>query len=411
MNILFIHQNFPGQFKQLATHLANDPQHQILAICQPHALGHPQVTNKITYTPKSKAKKGTHHYLQNMQSSVLNGQAVIKVLLELKKRGYTPDIIIAHPGWGEALYVKDVYPTTPLLSHFEFYYHAIGADSDFDPEYPIQLDDRLRIRTRNAINLLNLETCDAGISPTQWQKNLHPAPFHPKISVIHEGIDTSTVIPNAEQTVTLPNGRTLNKSDEVITYVSRNLEPYRGFHTFMRAVEEICKRRPNAQIVIVGGDDVSYGNRLPQGQTYRQKMLQEVKIDPNRVHFLGKIPYADYLALLQVSSAHIYLTVPFVLSWSMLEAMSAGCLVVGSDTSPVREVLHHGQNGLLVDFFSPMQITEAVDEVFAHPARMQTLRDAARQTIIDNYEVQQSLTSYLNVINDLVTNKMKIGAA
>jgi glycosyltransferase involved in cell wall biosynthesis len=194
----------------------------------------------------------------------------------------------------------------------------------------------------------------------------------------------------------------LTREHEVVTYVARNLEPYRGFHIFMRAVQEICKRRPKAHIAIVGGDGVSYGKHLAGGQTYREKMLTEVSLDPERVHFLGKLPYAKYLSLLQVSSAHIYLTYPFVLSWSMLEAMAAGCLVIGSDTAPVREVLAHGHNGLMVDFFSPMQIADAVDEVLEHPNRMQELRQMARKTVVDRYEVGQSIAGYWQLINGMI---------
>lgn len=401
MKILFIHQNFPGQFRHLATHFASNPQNHVVCICQTQAPGHHLIKNKLIYQPSRQSTAGTHHYLRGMENAVLNGQAVAKILIEIKNQGYIPDIVIAHPGWGEALYVKDIFPTTPLLSHFEFYYHADGADVGFDPEFPLSIDDRLRIRTRNALHLLNLEACDAGISPTQWQKSLHPPEFHSKLSVIHEGIDIDLVTPNSKQTFKLPNGNTLTQEHEVITYVARNLEPYRGFHILMRAVEEICQRRPNAQIVIVGGDEVSYGQPLPNGLTYRQKMLEEINIDPNRVHFLGKIPYSDFLALLQVSSAHIYLTVPFVLSWSMLEAMSAGCLVIGSDTPPVREVIQHGENGLLVDFFSPQQVSETVDEVFKRQPQMKLLREKARQTIVENYPVKQSINCYLDLINQL----------
>lgn len=405
MNVLFIHQNFPGQFRHLAGHLAADPGNRVLAICQPHAPRHPKVPNTLVYRPARKPGPDTHHYLRSLEDGILNGQAVAKVLLKLRKAGFTPDIVIAHPGWGEALYVKDVFPATRLLSLFEFFYHADGADANFDPEYPLTLDGRARIRTRNALHLLNLAACDAGVSPTHWQKSLHPAEYQSAISVIHEGIDTRVAVPNPQQTFTLPNGKVLTRQDEVVTYVARNLEPYRGFHQFMRAAEEICRRRPNAEIVIVGGDDVSYGQRLPKGQTYRQKLLQEVSIDPMRVHFLGRIPYERYLALLQVSSAHVYLTVPFVLSWSMLEAMSAGCLVIGSDTAPVREVLEHGKNGLLVDFFSPQQIAAAMDEVLVHEDRMQALKTAARQTIIERYEVRNALMLYQKVINSLLRSK------
>ncbi|GBG15992.1 uncharacterized protein NMK_3615 [Novimethylophilus kurashikiensis] len=402
MKTLFIHQNFPGQFRHLAAHLARDLDSQVVSLCQPQAPGHPLIKQRVSYEPSRKPSPHTHHYLHSLESGVLNGQAVAKVLLELKKQGFVPDIVIAHPGWGEALYVKDIFPATPLLSLFEFYYHAEGADTGFDPEFPLSLDDRLRIRTRNALHLLNLEACDAGVSPTQWQKAVHPAEFREKISVVHEGIDTDGMVPNPQQTFALPSGRVLSRADEVVIYVSRNLEPYRGFHKFMHAVQEICRRRPNAQIVIVGGDGVSYGRALPEGQTYREKLLQEVEIDPKRVHFLGKIPYADYRSLLQVSSAHVYLTVPFVLSWSMLEAMSAGCLVVGSKTAPVEEVISHGENGLLVDFFSPVEVADAVDAVFAHPDRLQTLRDNARQTVVERYAVKRGLAQYLALIDRLV---------
>jgi glycosyltransferase involved in cell wall biosynthesis len=403
MNILFIHQNFPGQFPHLAAHLAADPRNKVAAICQAQAPRLPQVPNTFVYEPARRPGNTTHHYLRSMEDGVLNGQAVAKVLLKLKKGGFVPDVVIAHPGWGEALYVKDIFPQTKLVSLFEFYYHAEGADVNFDPEFPLDLDGRARIRTRNGLHLLNLTACDAGVSPTHWQKSLHPREFHSKISVIHEGINTGLVVPNPAQTFQLPNGKVLTRRDEVITYVARNLEPYRGFHQFMRAAQEICQRRPNAEIVIVGGDEVSYGQSLPNGQTYRQKLLQDVRVDVNRVHFLGKIPYPQYLALLQVSSAHVYLTVPFVLSWSMLEAMSAGCLVIGSDTAPVREALVHGKNGLLVDFFSPAKIAERVDEVFAHPDRMQAIRQAARQSITERYEVGQSIKRYGEVISSVLS--------
>lgn len=405
MNILFIHQNFPGQFKHLASFFARDPRHRVVAIAQTNAPGLPDVPNMLVYRPARSPGDKTHHYLRGMEHAVLNGQAVAKVLLRLRDAGYLPDLVIAHPGWGEALYVKDVFPTAKLIGYFEFYYHAEGADVGFDPETPAGLDDRLRIRTRNALHLLNLELCDAGICPTDWQKSLHPVAFQHKLSVIHEGIDTQHVVPDQSAFFTLPNGWVLSQKDEVVTYVSRNLEPYRGFHIFMRAVEKICEHRPNAHIVIAGGDDVSYGKRLADGRSYREKMLQEVRIDPERVHFVGKLPYRDYLTLLQVSSAHIYLTVPFVLSWSMLEAMSAGCLIIGSDTPPVREVIRHGENGLLVDYFSPLQIAGTIDQVFAHPDRMQAIRDQARKSVVSRYEARNSIKAYIDLIRQVIRHE------
>ena len=216
------------------------------------------------------------------------------------------------------MYVKDVYPNTKLINYFEFFYHGNGADTNFDPEFPNSLDDVLRIRTKNSINLLSLQASGAGVSPTQWQKSLYPSEFQPKISVIHEGVNIDIAKPNSEALFTLPNRRKLTTKDKVVTYVARNLEPYRGFHQFMRALPEICQRQPDCHVLIVGGDDISYGRKLDSGLNYREKLLQEISFDQNRVHFFGKLSYTDYLSVLQISSAHVYLTVPFVLSWSML---------------------------------------------------------------------------------------------
>ena len=256
----------------------------------------------------------------------------------------------------------------------------------------------MRVRTRNAIHLLSLDAVDFGITPTQWQKSVFPHEYWPKLSVVHEGIRPADTLPLADPGLRLPSGKFLTKNDKVITYVARNLEPYRGFHIFMRAVAEICKRNPAVHIVIVGGDDVSYGNRLPKGDSYRKRALVEVKIDTDRVHFLGQIPYQQYLDVLSISLAHVYLTVPFVLSWSMLEAMSAGCLVVGSDTPPVREVIRDGENGILVDFFSPNAIADAVEKVIGSPDGLQSFRQAARRTILENYMLDFGISGYRKII-------------
>ena len=398
MRILFCHQNFPGQFSHIAAHLASIKGNQVVSISQPQARGLPQIPN-ITYAPSRKVTANIHHYIAGLESAVLNGQAVAKTLESLKRKGFVPDVVIGHAGWGETLYVKDVFPTAKLINYFEFFYHATGADTDFDPEYPNTIDDVLRIRTKNSINLLALENCDAGISPTQWQKSLYPIEYQSKISVIHEGVNTALAKPNALAKFLLPNGKTLTAKDKIVTFVSRNLEPYRGFHMFMRALPEICQRLPDCHVLIVGGDEVSYGRKL-SGTTYREKMLQEVNVDTNNVHFLGKIAYAAYMQMLQISSAHVYLTVPFVLSWSMLEAMAAECLVIGSSTAPVTEVLN-AKNGLLVDFFSPSDIAKAVDKALNNKQKMNSLRKNARATILKAYGLQQSILQYAHLFKQL----------
>ena len=400
MRVLLIHQNFPGQFRHIALNWAANSGNQVVSIGQKHAPGIQGVA-RVLYDPARKMTPNIHHYIAGAESGILNGQAVIKACMALKQKGFVPDIVIGHAGWGETLYVKDVFPDVPLVNYFEFFYHATGADCDFDPEYMNAFDDYMRIRTKNTINLLSLDGCDAGISPTHWQKSVYPRRYQDMISVIHEGVDTERVTPDPAARLKLASGVELGPGDEVVTYVARNLEPYRGFHIFMRAAQEICRRRPKCHILIIGGDGVSYGRRLEGNKTYRQKMLEEVEIDPQRVHFLGQIPYDQYLRVLRVSSAHVYLTVPFVLSWSMLEAMSAGCLVIGSNTAPVLEALEHERNGLVVDFFSPSGIADAVDEALGHKKKMVKLRKRAREFVVENYTVQRSLTQYRELVEGL----------
>jgi glycosyltransferase involved in cell wall biosynthesis len=402
MRVLFLHQNFPGQFPHIASHLANTHGNQVLSISQPQARGLQGVKN-ILYQPARQITKNIHHYIAGLESAVLNGQAAAKVMEALKQKGFVPDAVIGHAGWGETLYVKDVFPNTKLINYFEFFYHATGADTDFDPEFPNTIDDHLRIRTKNSINLLSLHASDAGISPTQWQKSLYPSEFQPKISVIHEGVNTELAKPNPNAELTLPNGLKLRKKDKVVTFVARNLEPYRGFHQFMRALEEICQRQPDCHVLVVGGDEISYGRKPDGTLNYREKLQKEVSFDKNRVHFLGRLPYADFLTMLQISSAHVYLTVPFVLSWSMLEAMAAECVVIGSDTAPVSEVIN-GENGVLVDFFSPSEIAAKVDDVLSNQSSQKyvAMRKNARATIVNNFNVHKSIQQYQHLFETLI---------
>lgn len=400
MNVLFIHQNFPGQFRHLVSHFASlsGNSNRVVGICQPQAPGirDKQFSSviKSVYRPHRKPTKNGHPYLSRTEAAVLNGQGVARCLIDLRKKGFKPDLAFAHIGWGEVLYFKDVFPDVPLIGHCEFYYHGNGTDVDFDPEFPADIDERMRVRTWNMTQLVSLVSVDAGISPTRWQHDLYPSEFHDKIEIIHEGINTGVVRPDSNQRLTFPDGAVLTKDMEVVTYTARGLEPYRGFHIFMKAAEEICRRRPKCHIIITGGDEARYGKKLPGGLSYREKLLKEVMIDHGRVHFMGIVPYETHLKILQISSAHVYLTIPFVLSWSMVEAMAAQCVIIGSATPPVEEVIENGRNGLLCDFFSPQQIADRVDQVFDHPLRMRHLGEEARRDIIERYDVKDKLAEY-----------------
>jgi glycosyltransferase involved in cell wall biosynthesis len=310
----------------------------------------------------------------------------------LRAEGFTPEVIYAHPGWGEALFLRDVFPAARLVLYCEFYYRARGADVGFDPEYPGAPDDAYRLRIKNAAALLSLEASDAGTSPTNWQRDSFPGEFKARIRVVHDGIDTDFFAPGGADALDLPHGGArLTRGDEVVTYVARNLEPYRGFHSFMRAVPIIQAQRPHAHIVVAGHNGVSYGTALPDGETYKSRLLSEVGacVDMTRLHFIDWLPYGALRTLYRISAAHVYLTYPFVLSWSLLEAMSTGCPIVASDTEPVREIVRDGQNGRLVDFFDPQAIADAVERSIADRSDATPMRLNARATIVERYDLRR----------------------
>jgi glycosyltransferase involved in cell wall biosynthesis len=383
--ILFLHQNFPGQFLHLCRALADTNRLFFITKATRNRL---QNVKLVEYAPHRQPNPDIHLYLRTLEDAVLHGQGVARLLLQMQKENIRPDIIIGHSGWGETQFVKDVFPDVPLLSYIEFYYSATGADVGFDPEFPSNPELKFQLRVRNQMILSCLEATDVGLSPTHWQHARIPPIFQPKVEVIHDGVDTDAVKPAASPSVTLGEGLHFDGSVPLVTFVARNLEPYRGFHIFMRAVNRILADNPAAHIVIVGGDGVSYGARLPEGDSYKARALKENPIDDeSRVHFVGKLEYDVFKKLLQTSDAHVYLTYPFVLSWSMLEAMASGCLLIGSRTPPVEEVVRHGENGLLVDFFDPAEIAATVTDALKRPEHFRDIRRAARQTVIDRYDL------------------------
>ena len=390
MRILFVHQNFPGQYRHIAAHYARNG-HQVVGVGE----------NKNLRRTKPVAAVRLLGYDAPAGGAIPRGRRVAAGAAQLRRSGFVPDVIFAHIGWGEALFLKDVFPEARIVLYCEYFYRAQGGDMGFDPEFPATAEKQLRLRVMNAPLLMALDASDIGMAPTLWQQSRFPKVYRPGIRVIHDGIDTDRVTPGRPE-------------EELITYISRNLEPYRGFHTFMRAIPEIQRRRPKARIVIVGGDEVSYSPRLAEGKTYRQELLKELdgRIDLSRVRMMGRIPYSDYVELLRKSSVHVYLTYPFVLSWSLLEAMSAGCLVVGSRTSPVQEVMRDGENGLLVDFFSPSAIAERIDYALEHQRELQPLRVAARQTVVQRYDLKRvCLPAQLRLVEALERQRADAGAA
>lgn len=389
MNILFVHQNFAGQFKFLAPALAKQG-HTVRALSIA-GVGAEGVEN-IKYTPRRGTTPNVHPWASDIETKLIRGEACAQEAARLRAEGYSPDIIVGHPGWGEMLFLRDIWPQAPQLHFLEFYY-ASNADVGFDPEFTDEdWRSRARVRAKNASGLLNLEQMDAAYSPTAWQRSSYPSFVHSRVDVIHDGIDTDALRPDQNASVTLGrDGLQLRPGMKVVTFVNRNLEPYRGYHSFMRALPEMQRLAPDAFFVLVGGDSVSYGAKAPEGKSWKQIFLDEVapRIDHARVAFVGSIPYPAFKALMQISAAHVYLTYPFVLSWSMLEAMACGAPVIGSATPPVQEVIQHGHNGLLVDFFDYKGLADTVADVLNNPQRYTDMRAAARQTIIDGYDLHR----------------------
>lgn len=410
MNYLFIHQNFPGQYQHAVRQLAARPGNKVYFVTQPNDNTMAGVY-KVIYPRDPRGLVNCHAYSAELDRGIHTGARVADACRELQNQGFRPDLIIGHSGWGETLFVKDVFPDVPLLANFEFYYHSQGVDVGFDPEFVSIFNEPSRLRTRNGINLLAFQSADWGHSATQWQRHLYPPEMQSRISVLHEGVNTDTVRPRPDALFKLPDSRkTLSRSDEVITYVSRNLEPYRGFHMFMRALPQVLRRRKKAHVVIVGGDGVSYGAPPPPRSTFREMMLQELgtKLDLERVHFVGMLDYQEYLTLLQVSSVHVYLTYPFVLSWSFIEAMASGCLIIGSATPPVLEVLRDGKNGLAVDFFAFKQLANLIESALEQPAKMESLRNAARATAVDEFDLRRRvLPRWEALFDDLINGRVR----
>lgn len=391
MKILFVHQNFPGQFVHLAPALA-ERGHEVRALTDENNNRKFPIEvfryRKPEGRPDPKIARHGATFAEMTNRAYRAARAAI-VLRD--KHGYHPDVIFGHGGWGETLYLREVWPKARLIVYAELYYSPRGLDVGFDPEFGEASDEKaFSVVSRQGHQALMMAQADAALSPTEFQADTFPDCFRDKIQIIHDGVDTTRLAPRPNASVTLPTGQAFQAGDEVLTFINRNLEPYRGYHSFMRALPAVMEARPNAHVVIIGADGVSYGAK-PQGdRSWKDMFLDEVRdrIDLSRVHFTGRVPYSTFVSLMQITRAHCYLTIPFVLSWSMLEAMSAGALVVGSRTAPVEELITDGQNGRLVDFFDIDEIADTLIEVLANPQAQVPLKEAARRHIVENYDLK-----------------------
>jgi len=406
MRVLFLHNNFPAQYRYIASAFAAEPSN-VVVYGTMNAEGSLPNVRKALYKPSRQPHQSTHHYIRNYEEAVLNGQAVYRLGLDLKRQGFEPDIVCGHSGWGPTLFVKDLWPRARLLPYFEWFYRGRGSDADFLEPNSLSEDDLCRIRARNAPILVDLAQADAGVCPTEFQRAQFPEIFKPKLVRLFDGIDTNFFAPEKGARLKLDElGIDIGDDDEVVTYATRGMEPYRGFPQFMRAAALLMERRPKLRVIVTGTDRVAYGRQLPPGETWKQRMLAELgaRLDAARLHFTGSLPYGQYRQVLRVSAAHVYLTVPFVLSWSLMESLSCGCLVVASDTAPAREVIEDGVTGLLADFFSPEAIAARVEEALDDPARMAAIRANARELILQRYALSKLLPMQMKLIRDVAAS-------
>jgi len=404
LRFLFVHQNFPGQFLHILRHLAASGQHDIIFITQENANIIAGV-RKATYRGPGDLNPSIHRDAQEFDHAMTRAQGVAQVAANLKELGFRPDVIIGHQGWGEMLNLGDIWPDVPMLGYYEFYYNTSGFDVNFDPEFPTLYSALPRVRAKNAVNMLALANPGHGITPTRFQQSTYPAWARDRIAILSEGVNLDICHPDpTAASRTFQHGDlVVEPGEKLVTYVARDLEPYRGFHIVMRALPSLLRARLDVKVLLVGSDGVSYGARL-QDSTWREHMLREVgpSLDPARVHFCGRVDYADYIRMLQRSDAHVYLTYPFVASWSLREALAMGCAIVASDTAPVQEFVAHGQAGLLTPFLDPAALSLRIQETLEDTGLAARLRVGARTYAEQHLRMEDHLAGYMRLIEVLV---------
>ena len=401
MRYLFVHQNFPGQFLHLVRHLVRKPGTEIIFITEENPNHIPGV-RKVTYQTPPFGHPTTFKVAVDFEAATMRAAIVAGLANNLKSLGFKPDMIIGHHGWGEMLNMVDVWPDVPLLGYYEYFYRTQGLDVGFDPEFAIPPENYARVRAKNAVNLTALNNPGLGQTPTRFQHATYPEWARRRITMLPEGVNLADCAPDPESRPRpyALNGFQVQPGEKLVTYVARDLEPYRGFHIMMRAIPRLLRSRPDVKIILVGGDGVSYGARLV-GTTWREYMLREVGayLDPDRVLFAGKVEYRAFLRMLQRSDAHVYLTYPFVASWSLREALACGCTIVASDTAPVHEFITDGVTGVLTPCLDPARLAERVLALLDSADDNGQLRANARRFAETTLRLDTYLRAYLALLD------------
>jgi glycosyltransferase involved in cell wall biosynthesis len=397
MHILFIHQNFPAQFGHIAAYLIKKKGFRCTFLSEaPPA--NVEGIERIQYQVAGGATERTHFCARTFENAMWHSQAIYEALAA--RSDIQPDLIVAHSGFLSTIFLRELYKC-PIVNYFEFYYLTQGSDMDFRPDFPYPAIKLLRARARNANLLLDLENCDIGYSPTRWQRNLFPENYRSKIRVAFDGVDTTFWRPLPEKTRRIANW-VVPEGVRVVTYVSRGLESIRGFDIFMKTAKLLCQRRRDLVFFVVAEDRICYGGdaEFIGGNSFKQWVLARDNYDLSRFIFTGLLPPAKLVELFSLTDLHIYLTVPFVLSWSLMDALACGATVLASNTAPVSEVIKHGQNGLLADFFDVEGIADLAGKVLDNPGAYRPLGQNGVEMVRDRYSLEVCLPRMLDIFEE-----------
>lgn len=399
--VLFVHNNFPGQFRDLARTLVARGV-PCIAVGQSHAVGLEGVRLAKYDLPRGTGKD-VFPLAIRAEADLIRARSAYDAARALKHEGWDPAVIVGHPGWGETALLSELFPQAKQAAFAEFFYHGHGYDVGFDTEFiPLDPDAGVRTKAKNAVMSLAYGEADAIVAPTRFQANALPQAFRARARVIHEGIDVEAIRPGPAEPFALDDGRVISPGTPVITHVNNNMEPLRGLHILARALPRLLAEVPDAQVVIIGNPQRrAYGGNAPEGRTWKDVCFDGVDYDPARVHFLGPVPHARMLAALRLGVAHVYYTYPFVLSWSLAEAMASGCYVIGSDTAPLHDAIEDGVNGRLLPFFDVEALSGAMIEACRQPDASAVMRAAARATAVERFDVVKGREAWLSLLREL----------
>jgi glycosyltransferase involved in cell wall biosynthesis len=417
MHILYVHQNFPAQFGHVAQYLAQVMGWRCTFVTQVPP-GRSGGVERVQYKVDGGAATANHFCSRTFENGVWHCDGVYKALLA--RPDIRPDLIVGHSGFGSTLFLRELYPDVPVINLFEYYYrpHDQQCDMTFrkDLGWPIPAENYLRARCRNAMMLLDLQNCDAAYTPTEFQRSRFPDEYTEKLQVIFDGVDRTVYHGHGEQLRPAPQQRGTRRvagidvpaSTRVVTYVSRGFESIRGFDVFMRAAKRIYEQHPDVLFLVAGADRVVYGGDtqyIAPAKTFKEWVLLREEFDLSKFRFLGVVNPVELGRLMAASDLHVYLTAPFVLSWSMMDAMSCGAVVLGSDTAPVREMIRDGHNGLLADFFDADEIASKALRVLKDPAAYRPLGRAAEEMVARRYSLEAVFPRMLELYEDALEQR------